>query len=103
MHYFLLNFIFVKKAATNNADNAATIIYALKGIKWYPKVAIKPDTNITITFLIFLKSLISKARKVMGIANFNPNSSGTIDPKNIPPKVEICQIVQQVTPPPNKW
>ena len=30
-------------------------MYALKGIIWYPKVAITPDTKITITFFSFLK------------------------------------------------
>ena len=53
-------------------------------------------------FLIFLKSLINNARKVIGIANFKPSSSGIIDPKKIPTKVEICQIVQHVVPPPSK-
>ena len=102
MHYFLFKFKLFKKAATNKADKAATMIYALKGIKLYPKVAIKPDTNITITFLNFLKSLINRARNVIGIANFRPSSSGIIDPNAMPAKVENCQIVQQVKPDANK-
>ena len=66
-------------------------------------VATIPDTSITITFLDFLKSLINKARKVKEIVKLNPNSSGTTDPRTIPKIVEICQIVQQVNPAPNKW
>ena len=66
-------------------------------------VATIPDTSITITFLNFLKSLINKARKVKEIVKLNPNSSGTTDPRTIPKIVEICQIVQQVNPAPNKW
>ena len=65
-------------------------------------VATIPDTSITITFLNFLKSLINKARKVKEIVKLNPNSSGTTDPRTIPKIVEICQIVQQVNPAPNK-
>ena len=66
-------------------------------------VATIPDTSITITFLNFLKSLINKARKVKEIVKLNPNSSGTTDPRTIPKIVDICQIVQQVKPAPNKW
>ena len=65
-------------------------------------VATIPDTSITITFLNFLKSLINKARKVKEIVKLNPNSSGTTDPRTIPKIVEICQIVQQVNPAPNR-
>ena len=65
-------------------------------------VATIPDASITITFLNFLKSLINKARKVNEIVKLNPNSSGTTDPRTIPKIVEICQIIQQVNPAPNK-
>ena len=61
-----------------------------------------PDTNITIIFLNFLKSLINNARNVKEIVKLNPNSSGTTDPKDIPKIVEICQTVQQAKPAPNK-
>ena len=64
MHYFFLIFLKVNNVATVNANNAATIIYALKGIKLNPIVATIPDTSITIIFLNFLKSLINKAKKV---------------------------------------
>ena len=66
-------------------------------------VATIPDTNITIIFLNFLKSLINKAKNVKEIVKLKPNYSGTTDPKTIPKIVEICQIVQQVKPAPNKW
>ena len=65
-------------------------------------VATIPDASITIRFLNFLKSLINKARKVNEIVKLNPNSSGTTDPRTIPKIVEICQIIQQVNPAPNK-
>ena len=81
---------------------AATIIYAWNGIILYPIVATIPDTSITIIFLNFLKSLINKAKKVKEIVKLKPNSSGTTDPKTIPKIVDICQIVQQVKPAPNK-
>ena len=61
-----------------------------------------PDTKITITFINFLKSLINNAKKVNGIANVNPSLSGITDPKIIPINVVISQIVQHVTPAPNK-
>ena len=102
MHYFSFEFIRVNNAATANADRAATIIYALKGIELKPIVATIPDTNITIIFLNFLKSLINKAKNVNEIVKLNPNSSGTTEPKTIPRIVDICQIVQQVKPAPNK-
>ena len=53
-------------------------------------------------FLNFLKSLINKARNVKEIVKLKPNSSGTTEPKIIPKTVDICQIVQQVKPAPNK-
>ena len=102
MHYFSFELIRVNNAANANADRAATIIYALKGIELKPIVATIPDTNITIIFLNFLKSLINKAKNVNEIVKLNPNSSGTTDPKTIPRIVDICQIVQQVKPAPNK-
>ena len=49
-----------------------------------------------------LKSLINNARKVIGIAKLSPNSDGIIEPKKIPTKVEICQVIQQVPPLANK-
>ena len=103
MHYFSFEFIRVNNAATAKADRAATIIYALKGIELKPIVATIPDTNITIIFLNFLKSLINRAKNVNEIVKLNPNSSGTTEPKTIPRIVDICQIVQQVKPAPNKW
>ena len=102
MHHFSFENNSVNKAATINADSAATIIYALKGIKLKPTVATIPDTNITIIFLNFLKSLINKAKNVKEIVKLKPNSSGTTEPKTIPKIVDICQIVQQVKPAPNK-
>ena len=102
MHYFSFEFIRVNKAATDNADRAATIIYALKGIMLKPIVATIPDTNITMIFLYFLKSLINNAKNVNEIVKLNPNSSGTTEPKTIPKMVDICQIVQQVKPAPNR-
>ena len=65
-------------------------------------VATTPDTNITIIFLRFLKSLTNKAIKVKEIVKPKPSSSGTTDPKTIPKIVEICQTLQQVKPAPNK-
>ena len=62
-----------------------------------------PDTNITIIFLNFLKSLINKAKKVKEIVKLKPSSSGTTDHKTMPKIVDICQIVQQVNPAHNKW
>ena len=38
------------------------------------------------------------AKKVKGIANFNPHSSGTIDPKKIPMIVVTCHVVHKMTP-----
>ena len=102
MHYFFLISVKVNNAATVKADSAATIIYALKGIKLKPTVATIPDTNITIIFLNFLKSLINKAKNVKEIVKLKPNSSGTTEPKTIPKIVDICQITQQVNPAPNK-
>ena len=32
-----------------------------------------------------------------------PNSSGTTEPNTMPKIVDICQIVQQVKPAPNRW
>ena len=49
-----------------------------------PIVATTPDTNITIIFLNFLKSLINKAKNVKEIVKLKPNSSGTTDPRTIP-------------------
>ena len=66
-------------------------------------VATIPDTNITIIFLNFLKSLINKATNVKEIVKLRPNSSGTTDPTTLPQIVHICPIVQQVKPAPNKW
>ncbi len=40
--------------------------------------------------------------KVNGIANFNPNSSGTKEPNTIPDNVAICQQIQRVAPVPIK-
>ena len=102
MHYFFSKSIKANKDATIKADNAATIMYALKGIALYPMVATNPDTNITMIFLNFLKSLINKARKVKEIVKLKPNSSGITEPKTIPKIVDICQIVQQVKPEPSK-
>ena len=102
MHYFLLVSVKVNNVATIKADNAETIMYALKGIKLNPMVAIIPETSITIIFLNFLKSLINKAKKVKEIVKLKPNSSGTTDPKTIPKIVDICHIVQHVKPAPNK-
>ena len=102
MHYFFLISVKVNNAATVKADSAATIIYALKGIELKPIVATIPDTNITIIFLNFLKSLINKAKNVKEIVKLKPNSSDTTEPKTIPKIVDICQIVQQVKPLPNK-
>ena len=65
MHYFFFESIRVISVATTKADNAAIIIYALKGIVLKPIVATIPDVNITIIFLSFLKSLISKAKNVI--------------------------------------
>ena len=67
-----------------------------------PIVATMPDINITTIFLNFLKSLISKAKNVKEIVKLKPNSSGTTEPKTIPKTVDICQIIQQVKPAPNK-
>ena len=53
-------------------------------------------------FFNFLKSLINKARNVKEIVKLKPNSFGTTEPKIIPKIVDICQIVQQVKPAPNK-
>ena len=102
MHYFLLVSVKVNNVATINADNAETIMYALKGITLNPMVAIIPETSITIIFLNFLKSLINKAKKVKEIVKLKPNSSGTTDPKTMPKIVDTCQIIQHVKPAPNK-
>ena len=102
MHYLFFKSIEVNNAATIKADNAATIIYALKGIVLYPIVAITPDTSITIIFFNFLKSLINKAINVKEIVKLNPSSSGTMEPKTMPKIVDICQIAQQVKPEPSK-
>ena len=56
----------------------------------------------TITFIIFLKSLTNKAKKVNGTAKLKPSFSGIAEPKIIPKNVVVCQITQQVTPPPIK-
>ena len=77
--FFFLNL--VKLKATSKLTEAATITYALKGIIWYPKVAIVPETKITITFINFLKSLTNKAKNVKGIAKVKPNFSGIIEPR----------------------
>ena len=103
MHYFFFKFIKVNNAATSRADSAAIIMYAWNGIVLYPIVATIPDVNITIIFLNFLKSLISKAKNVKEIVKLTPNSPRTTEPKTIPKTVDICQIVQQVKPAPNKW
>ena len=58
---------------------------------------------ITITFINFLKSLTNSAKKVNGTAKLKPSFSGIKAPKTIPKKVVVCQITQQVIPPPNKW
>ena len=102
MHYLFLDSVNINNEATINADNADTIMYALKGIVLYPIVAMIPDINITIIFLNFLKSFMSKAKNVKEIVKLKPNSSGTTEPKTIPKIVEICQIVQQVKPEPSK-
>ena len=65
-------------------------------------MATKPETKITITLIIFLKSLTSIAKKVKGTAKLSPNFSGIASPKIIPKNVVICQTTQQVTPPPIK-
>ena len=62
-----------------------------------------PDTIITKTWSIFLKSWTIIAINVRGIANFNPNSSGTIEPSRIPTIVDICQLNHKVIPEPIKW
>ena len=93
----------VNNVAISKAAMAATIIYAWNGIILYPIVATIPDTSITIILLNFRKSLISKAKKVKEIVKLKPSSSGTTDPKTMPKIVDICQIVQQVNPAPNKW
>ena len=59
-----------------------------------------PDTNITKTWSNFLKSLTTIAKKVRGIANFNPNSSGINEPNIMPLIVDNCQQSQSVTPVP---
>ena len=64
---------------------------------------LKPQAIITITWSIFFKSWTTIAIKVRGIANFNPSSSGTNEPKIIPDKVAICQQTQSVPPVPIKW
>ena len=64
---------------------------------------LKPQVIITITWSIFFKSWTTIAIKVSGIANFNPSSSGTNDPKIIPESVEICQQTHNVQPVPIKW
>ena len=102
MHYFFLILVKVNSVATVKADNAETIIYALKGIKLNPTVATIPDTSITIIFLSFLKSLINKAKKVNEIVKLKPSSSGTTEPNTMPKIVDICQITQHVKPAPNK-
>ena len=67
-----------------------------------PNVATKPEIIITITFIIFLKSLTNKAKKVNGTAKLKPSFSGINDPKTIPKNVVDCHITQQVIPPPTK-
>ena len=62
-----------------------------------------PETNITKTWSNFLKSLTIIAKKVKGIANFKPNSSGIKEPNIIPLIVEICQKNHKVIPPPKTW
>ena len=52
MHYFLLVSVKVNNVATIKADNAETIMYALKGITLNPMVAITPETSITIIFFL---------------------------------------------------
>ena len=59
-----------------------------------------PDTNITKTWSNFLKSFTIIAKKVRGIANFKPNSSGINEPNIIPLIVDSCQQNQSVTPVP---
>ena len=103
MHYFLSTPVKFNKTATVKAVSAATIMYALKGIMLKPIVATNPDTNITMIFLNFLKSLISRARNVKEIVKLKPSSSGTTEPRTIPKIVDICQIVQHVNPEPSKW
>ena len=61
-----------------------------------------PDTRITITWLIFLNSLIMIAIKVKGITNFKPSCSGTIEPTIIPKIVDTCQANHNRTPEPIK-
>ena len=58
---------------------------------------------ITITLIIFLNSLINIAKKVKGTAKLKPSLSGIAAPKIIPKNVVVCQITQQVNPPPIKW
>ena len=60
----------------------------------------KPETNMTKTWSSFLKSFTTIAKKVRGIANFNPNSSGINEPNIIPLIVDNCQQSQSVTPVP---
>ena len=59
-----------------------------------------PETSIINTWSTFLKSLTTIAKKVKGIANFNPNSSGINEPSIIPLIVETCQQSHSVTPVP---
>ena len=77
-------------------------MYELNGILYKIK-ALTPETIITITWSIFLRSWTIIAIKVNGIANFKPNSSGIKDPKIIPNIVEICQLIQRVIPAPIIW
>ena len=64
---------------------------------------LKPQVIITIRWSIFFKSWTTMAINVKGIANFNPSSSGTNDPKIIPDRVAICQQTHIVQPVPIRW
>ena len=46
--------------------------------------------------------LKSKAKKVSGLVNDKPNSSGTIEPSKIPTTVVNCHTIHRVNPAPSK-
>ena len=64
---------------------------------------LNPHVIITITWSIFFKSWTTIAINVKGTANFNPNCSGTNEPRIIPDNVDSCQKIQRVPPEPSKW